>query len=521
MKQITKIEPAASRKAAAKLRVAAYCRVSTGMDEQLISLEAQKAHYEELISSNPEWKFAGLYYDEGISGTNKEKRPALQQLIADCEAGKVNRILTKSLSRFARNTTDCLDMVRKLLDLGVTIFFEKENLDTGSMESELMLSIMSSLAESESVSISQNSKWGVRHRFENGTYKISYAPYGYSVSDGVFSINEQEAEWVRWVFSEALSGRSITSIARELNEKKVPSRRSGKWTPTTIRAMLTNEKYIGDCLFQKTFSDFRFHRRKNYGELDQFYAEDHHEAIISREDFEAVGKLIEQRTKEKSIKKGGSHYRKKYPFSKKLICDECGSAFKRHINNTGSISYPVWACTGHLADSRGCSMRSIKETDLECAFTTMMNKLIFAKKEVLDALLDGIRSETHRTNMLRIDEIDEKLEKNAERREILVTLMTRGYLEPALFTSESNELSSEADALAEEKEKLMGVIVGGIQKTEALTELIRFVGHAEPSTDFNGELVERFLETATVSSREEVIFHLKCSLSLTERINVE
>lgn len=166
-------------------------------------------------------------------------------------------------------------------------------------------------------------------------------------------------------------------------------------------------------------------------------------------------------------------------------------------------------------------MRSIKETDLECAFTTMMNKLIFAKKEVLDALLDSIRSETHRTNMLRIDEIDAKLEKNAERREILVTLMTRGYLEPALFTSESNELSSEADALAEEKEKLMGVIVGGIQKTEALTELIRFVGHAEPSTDFNGELVERFLETATVSSREEVIFHLKCGLSLTERIHVE
>ena len=166
-------------------------------------------------------------------------------------------------------------------------------------------------------------------------------------------------------------------------------------------------------------------------------------------------------------------------------------------------------------------MRSIKEADLECAFTTMMNKLIFAKKEVLDALLDGIRSETHRTNMLRIDEIDERLEKNAERREILVTLMTRGYLEPALFTSESNELSSEADALVEEKEKLMGVIVGDIQKTEALTELIRFAGHAEPSTDFNGELVERFLETATVSSREEVVFHLKCGLSLTERINGE
>ena len=521
MKQITKIEPVSSRAAAAKIRVAAYCRVSTGTDDQLISLEAQKSHYEDLIGSNPDWQYAGLYYDEGISGTRKENRPALQRMIADCEAGKIDRIYTKSLSRFARNTTDCLELVRKLLDLGVTIFFEKENLDTGSMESELLLSIMSSLAESESVSISENNKWSIRHRFENGTYRMASAPFGYDAIDGKLVINEKEALWVRWIFNQALSGKASGRIARELNEKHVATKKNGIWRANTIRGILRNEKYTGACLLQKTYSDHRFKRHKNKGERDQFLIEDHHEAIVSREDFEAVGKLIEQRTKEKSIKKGGSHYRKKYPFSKKIICGECGSAFKRHINNTGSISYPVWACAGHLADSRGCSMRSIKEADLECAFTTMMNKLIFAKKEVLGELLDGIRCETHRTNMLRIDEIDAKLEKNAERREILVTLMTRGYLEPALFTSESNELSSEADALAEEKEKLMGVIVGGIQKTEALTELIRFVGHAEPSTDFNGELVERFLETATVSSREEVIFHLKCGLSLTERINVE
>ena len=172
MKKITIIEPAQGRASAAKTKVAAYCRVSTGMDDQLVSLETQKSHYENLIGSNPEWEYAGLYYDEGISGTSKEKRPALMQMIADCEAGKIDRIMTKSLSRFARNTTDCLELTRKLLDLGITIYFEKENLDTGSMESELLLSIMSSLAESESVSISENSKWSVRHRFENGTFKI-------------------------------------------------------------------------------------------------------------------------------------------------------------------------------------------------------------------------------------------------------------------------------------------------------------------------------------------------------------
>ena len=178
MKKITKIEPSDGRASQQKLRVAAYCRVSTDMDVQLSSLETQKTHYEALINANPEWEFAGLYYDEGITGTKKEVRPALMKMINDCEEGKIQRILTKSLSRFSRNTADCLELVRKLLQIGVTIYFEKENIDTGEMESELLLTVMSSLAESESVSISENSKWGVRHRFENGTYKISVAPYG-------------------------------------------------------------------------------------------------------------------------------------------------------------------------------------------------------------------------------------------------------------------------------------------------------------------------------------------------------
>ena len=296
MKKITIIEPAEARAITAKTRVAAYCRVSTGMDDQLVSLETQKSHYENLIGSNPEWEYAGLY----ISGTSKEKRPALMRMVADCEAGKIDRIMTKSLSRFARNTTDCLELVRKLLDLGITIYFEKENLDTGSMESELLLSIMSSLAESESVSISENSKWSVRHRYENGTFKIGYAPFGYSSQDGEMVINEDEAKWVRWIFEQTLSGKASAAIARELNEKQVPSRRGGKWTPTTIRGILTNEKYTGDCLFQKTYSDFRFKRHVNRGERDQFYMEDHHEALVSREEFEAAGALLQQRAQEKN-----------------------------------------------------------------------------------------------------------------------------------------------------------------------------------------------------------------------------
>ena len=518
MKQITRIEPTAARPTAAKIRVAAYCRVSTGMDDQLVSLETQKAHYEDLIGSNPEWEYAGLYYDEGISGTSKEKRPALLRMIADCEAGKIDRIMTKSLSRFARNTTDCLELVRKLLGLGITIFFEKENLDTGAMESELLLSIMSSLAESESVSISENSKWSVRHRFENGTFKIASAPFGYESKDGELVVNEEEAAWVRWIFDQALNGMASWEIAKQLQEKQVPTRKNGNWSATTVRGMLKNEKYTGDCLFQKTYSDFRFKRHNNHGERDQFYMEDHHEAIVSRETFEAVGALMEQRAKEKNIQQNDPRYTKRYPFTSKIICGECGNGFKRHTNSTGSSIYPVWVCKTHLQHNSACSMKSIRASDLERAFTTMMNKLIFARKEVLDGLINAVRGETHKGNLLRIDEIDQKLEQNVERRQTLTTIMTKGYLEPALFTQESNALAAEADALTAEKDRLVKEVSGNIHMTDALSELIRYAGHAEPSPDFNGELAERFLDRVTVRSRNEVVFHLKCGLNLAERI---
>ena len=177
MARITKIEP--NKTVANKIKVAAYCRVSTDQNEQLLSLETQKAHYESWIRNHDEWEYAGLYYDEGISGTKKDTRPALMQMLSDCEHGLIEHVVTKSISRLARNTTDCLEIVRKLLDLGISVYFEKENIDTGSMDSELLLSIMGSIAESESLSISENNKWSIQRKFKNGTFKCSYPPYGY------------------------------------------------------------------------------------------------------------------------------------------------------------------------------------------------------------------------------------------------------------------------------------------------------------------------------------------------------
>ena len=518
MKKITKIEPAALTQKTKKLRVAAYCRVSTGMDDQLVSLEAQKAHYEDYITANPDWEYAGLYYDEGITGTKKEVRPALMKMIADCEDGKIGYIVTKSLSRFARNTTDCLELVRKLLDLGVSVYFEKENLDTGSMESELLLSIMSSLAESESFSISENEKWGIRSRFENGTFKIGYAPYGYTVTDGEFSINEDEARWVRYIFAETLAGKSSNKIAKDLNEKQVPARKGNHWTATTIRGIVKNEKYIGDCLFQKTYSDFRFKRHTNNGERDQFYMENHHDPIISREDFDAANQVLQQHAKEKNVVRGDAKYNSRYPFTKKIVCGDCGSPFKRRINSAGTLKYPAWVCREHVEHKENCSMKFVRESVLEDAFVTMMNKLIFGRKGILQDLLDALRSQNYKTDLHRMNQICDALEGMAERQQTLTTIMTKGYIDPAAYTQEMNNLQAEAAALEDEQEKLRKEIGGGMKKTEELREILKFTGRSEMLSGFDPDIFERFVDHITVCSREEIVFHLKCGLYLRERI---
>ena len=281
MKKITKIdELTQGQLPTTKLRVAAYARVSTDSDEQLESLKAQREHYERYIKSNPEWEFAGLYYDEGISGTKMEKRTELLRMIRDCKQGRIDFIITKSISRFARNTVDCLELVRKLIDIGVYIYFEKENLNTGDMESELMLSILSGFAAEESASISQNSKWSIQKRFQNGTYIVSTPPYGYANVNGEIVIVPEEAEIIERIFAECLSGKGGSTIARGLNKDKILARRGNHWSAGTVIDMLRNEKYMGDVLLQKTYTDSNYNRHPNTGEKDQYYYKDNHEPII-------------------------------------------------------------------------------------------------------------------------------------------------------------------------------------------------------------------------------------------------
>jgi site-specific DNA recombinase len=501
-----------------KVRVAAYCRVSTDSDEQMASLEAQKDHYESYIRANPDWEFAGIYYDEGISGTKKENRTGLLRLLADCENKKIDFIITKSVSRFARNTTDCIEMVRKLTDLGVFIYFEKENINTQRMEGELVLTILSSLAENESLSIAENSKWSIRRRFQNGTYKIAYPPYGYDYMDGKLFIKKEQAEIVKRIFSEALAGKGTQKIADGLNLDKIPTKRGSHWTATTIRGILTNEKYTGDVLLQKTYTDSRFNKRTNYGEKNRYLIENHHEAIISHEVFEAVEVALNQRAKEKGIEKRNDKYQNRYSFSGKIICSECGSTFKRRIHSSGTRKYVAWCCSKHLKQITECSMQFIRDEDIKTAFVTMINKLIFGRKLILQPLLDALRGMSNSDNLSRIQELEKQIEKNAEQRELLVKLMAKGYLEPALFNRENNELQMEADNYMGQKEALIHALNGELSKVQEVSNLIKFTNKAEMIDTFSEQIFNDYVEKIIVYSRVEIGFVLKCGITLRERM---
>ena len=513
MRKITRIE-AADTRSAGKLRVAAYARVSTSSDEQLISLDAQKNHYEVLIRSHKDWEFAGLYFDEGISGTKMAKRDGLLTMLADCEKGLIDYIIVKSISRFSRNTVDSIETVRRLCNLGVYILFEKENIDTGKMEGELLLSILSSLAESESRSISDNEAWSIKRRFINGTYKIAYPPFGYDYIDGQMVVNEKQSQVVRWIFDKVLSGSSPAGIARELNEKGIATKRGGRWTGHTINGMIRNEKYTGDCIFQKSYSDERFTRHRNNGERDQYFVADHHEAIISHEDYDAANAILDRNGAEKGIYADSRKYQNRYCFSGKVICGDCGAVWKRR-----KISdYFGYACTTHLEDKDACGMKSIREDSIMAAFTTMLNKLIFARDRVLLPYSDSLKNAERAEFLDELNAIDEELEQNLQKRQQITQLFTRGYLDPAIYAQQNDELVKQAEQLTAQRDAITAKVSGGDKQKKALEDILHFTAGAEMQTEFDEELFTRFVNNVIVYSRTEIGFAMKCGPTFRERI---
>ncbi len=516
MKRITKIEGGGTAKAG--LRVAAYARVSTDEEDQQSSIRVQREHYESYIKNNPGWEFAGVYYDEGITGTKKEKRPGLMQMMEDCRNGRIDYVITKSVSRFARNSADCLELTRTLLGIGIPIYFEKENIDTSKMEGELLLSIMGGIAQAESASISENNKLGAKYRFQNGTFKISCPPYGYiwDKDSGRLLINREEAEVVRYIFDETIAGRGRDSIAAELRWRGVPARKGGAWSASTVGDILKNEKYMGDCLFQKTYTDQSFRKHRNRGEEDQYYMEGHHEPIISRETFEAASRITEQHRAEKGIQKESGKYQKRYPMTGKIECGTCGGRMRRRIRSDNKEV--IYSCMTHIHDPRSCSMKSIWNYRVEAAFVRMMNKLIFSKEQLLKPFCRALEEADSADVSDEMREIDQRIEKLAEKKQKFRILFTKELIGPSVYAVEMAAAASEEGRLVRKKEQLSearGPAADGIRSAK---ELCRYAGKGEMLMEFDAEAFERFVEKIVVRSRDELVFVLKCGLRLAERM---
>lgn len=281
------------------LRVVAYCRVSSDSSDQLHSYAAQIRNYTSEISKHDGWELVDVYADEGLTGTRMDQREDFNRMLADCRKGKIDKVLVKSISRFSRNTKDCLATLRELTSLGVSVCFEKENINTETLTTELMVSVSGALAQQESISISENQRMSYRRRMERGEFITCFAPYGYKLPDGKnLIIYEPEAKWVRWIFDQYLTGKSTAWIAEKLTELKVASPTGHPaWHRRPVCYILTNEKYVGDSLCQKNYttSIFPFERRRNKGELDQYYTEHSHPAIIDQETFQKAQALIQRR----------------------------------------------------------------------------------------------------------------------------------------------------------------------------------------------------------------------------------
>jgi DNA invertase Pin-like site-specific DNA recombinase len=496
-----------------KLRVCAYVRVSTNHAEQQESFSAQVQHYTSYINGNPAWQFAGIYSDNALSGKNAAKRPEFMRMVQDAENKKFDLIITKSISRFARNVQDCLETVRKLKALGIAVHFQKEGINTLTAESELMLSILSSVAEEELASISQNMKWSNQRRFKKGKFSVTTKRFlGYDKnSDGSLVINEDQAAIVRRIFKDYLSGIGAFRIAKGLEEDGVKNIFGKvKWAESSIRTILKNEKYAGDARLQKTFRTEIYNRKRNYGEVPMYYVKDSHPAIISREDFEKVQELMAERAKSKGNLEGDREkYQNRYALTGTIVCGHCGNKFKRHIDNAGTVAESVcWICSSYIKNS--CGVGRIKEETIKGLFVRMFNRID-------QKLLRDYKAQLEREKIdnERIGKLDEEIERLIKQERAL--FLIEGYANHNLVKAEHEELVKKLTQLQTERSDWMAEINkrdNRLAKTLELESILKAQG--DKITVFDDELYRSIVDKILVKERTKLIFQLKNGLAFEE-----
>lgn len=393
-------------------RVAAYARVSCGKDAMLHSLSAQANYYSQYIQQNPAWEYAGVYVDEALTGT-KDSRPEFQRMLADCKAGKIDRILTKSLSRFARNTVTVLESVRMLKSLGINVYFEEGNIHSLGADSELILTLLASFAQEESLSVSENQKWRIRKGFEQGEVMCWRFMLGYRIEHGKVEIDPDGAEIVRDIFHRAIAGETYGSICRRLNAQGKTGALGKPFRSAHIRDILTNEKYTGNALLQKTFVRDHLSKRQvaNEGELPQYYATETHPAIIDEATFEAAQEIVRQHAERRK----DCAQPQRSEFTTKIRCPFCGQAYKR-VTSNGTVG---WNCSTYQdKGKRYCRGKKIPEAVLKALVADVLELPCYEAPE-MEAQIDHIEvpADNHLTFFLKNGHIEERIWKDRSRRE--------------------------------------------------------------------------------------------------------
>lgn len=497
-----------------KLRVAAYCRVSTDSDEQATSYETQVTHYTEYITGNPEWSFAGVYADDGISGTNTKKREEFNRMITDCMDGKIDMVITKSISRFARNTLDCLKYIRQLKDRNIPVFFEKENINTLDAKGEVLLTIMASLAQQESMSLSQNVKLGLQFRYQRGEVQVNHSRFlGYTKDEnGRLVIDPEQAEVVRQIYREYLDGYSGDKIAAGLERDGILTGAGNPhWHTSTIAKILRNEKYMGDALLQKTYTvDYLSKKRiKNNGIMPQYYVENDHEAIIPKEIFMRVQDELVRRRLVKVSPNGRKHgFSSNHVFSQMIVCGECGELFRRvHWNNHGCRSI-VWRCLSRL-QSTGvvCHARTVNEEVLKKVVMQAFNELLRNKSAYQKRLRDNLAVVLCGYSDDEALEIDKRL---AELQQELINHASR--------KEDYNDIADEIFRLREMKQKNFTDTAVRDEQVKRINELNDFISQQDTElTEFDESLARRWLKEITIWS-DRITVELKSWMSIEIKI---
>ena len=511
-KKVIVIE-AAPKLETAKLRVAAYCRVSSDSTDQLNSFMAQLNYYTTLIGSKENWILADLYADEGISGTSAEKRPDFQRLLSDCRRGRVDKVLVKSISRFARNTKDCLETVRELKSIGVGVCFEEQHIDTSNMSGELLTTVFSTIAQKESESISAHMRWSYQARMKGGTFLPAAVPFGYVIQDKQIVVDEERAGIVHRIFQWYLTGSSMEEIAAQLNRESISVRtgqENRRWLHTAVSYILSNERYIGDSLWQKTYTTDTFPSQqiKSHGEREQYYAEGTHPPILDRETFAAAQELKHRRKEGRGV-----CYRQESPLHRKIVCGVCGTLYGRKIWNGKTF----WVCRNHDDNKENCPSGRIPEDQIHAAFLRVYHKLRLQGEPILRQMISNLQSVRERRMLWSVDivELNKGIADISDQDRMLADMNQCGLVDPDIFISQSNELARQLCAAKQEKERLMADAGDDtIPNTRELIETLEILPEFLP--DFDGEIFADLVDRITAEEDGALRFRLKNGLELTE-----